>query len=151
MPPSPNKYNFKHQNPTHPPILLLKTRSSPKDAYEEYFSARGYNPAFVPVLEHRFREESLAYITGLIEGGSFISDNNVHKEDDNHNDREGGGDRKEKKRRAKYGGLIFTSQRAVEAFGAVLERMDRMYPSLFSFFPSLLCFPHREIFIIYSS
>lgn len=121
MPPS--KYPFAEQHPTNPPILLLKTRSSPKDTYAEYFSARGYNPAFVPVLEHRFRGESLSLIKELIEGGNFTTtttgndnrqSNGVHQE--------------------KYGGLIFTSQRAVEAFGAVLAGMDRMFFSVFPFY-----------------
>jgi uroporphyrinogen-III synthase len=78
------------------PILLLKTKSTPHDGYEEYFSAKvkdekwSYEPAFVPVLEHRFQEEALGTVRGLLE----------KKEISN-------------KPETKYGGLIFTSQRAV--------------------------------------
>ncbi|PLN77316.1 tetrapyrrole biosynthesis, uroporphyrinogen III synthase [Aspergillus taichungensis] len=109
---TPPKYPFAKEHPTNPPILLLKTRSSPKDTYAEYFSARGYNPAFVPVLEHRFRGESLSRLRGLLEGGRFTTAGDYK----NNGTGNGGED--------KYGGLIFTSQRAVEAFGAVLEGVE---------------------------
>ncbi|KMU76305.1 hypothetical protein CISG_01040 [Coccidioides immitis RMSCC 3703] len=59
------------------PVLLLKTKSTPHDGYEEYFSSStrrySYKPIFVPVLEHW-----------------------------------------------KYGGLVFTSQRAVEGFSRMI-------------------------------
>ncbi len=87
------------------PILLLKTKSTPHDGYEEYFSRvkgrgekRFYEPAFVPVLEHRFREEALGTVRELLEKKEIS--NNAG---------------------ARYGGLIFTSQRAVEAFARVVD------------------------------
>ncbi|KAL2009783.1 hypothetical protein VTN00DRAFT_5590 [Thermoascus crustaceus] len=83
-----------------PPIFLLKTRSTPHDGYEEYFSAHGYVPAFVPVLEHRFNEENLRAVRDLFLSGEL-------------NESAG--------RRRKYGGLIFTSQRAVEGFTRVVR------------------------------
>lgn len=87
------------------PILLLKTKSTPHDGYEEYFSTvkgkdgkQSFEPAFVPVLEHQFQEEALTIVRSLVE-------------------------RKEisKNADATYGGLIFTSQRAVEAFAKVMD------------------------------
>src|SRR5881398_1848841 len=72
------------------PVFLLKTKSSPHDGYEEYFSVSGrYDPIFVPVLEHRFHDANLRTVRDLFISGA------VGRE---------------------YGGLIFTSQRAVEGF-----------------------------------
>ncbi|KAJ6170986.1 tetrapyrrole biosynthesis uroporphyrinogen III synthase [Penicillium chermesinum] len=48
------------------PILLLKTKSSPHDGYDEFFSANHYNPVFIPVLEHRFHRENLARVRGSL-------------------------------------------------------------------------------------
>ncbi|KAI9676861.1 MAG: hypothetical protein M1817_006700 [Caeruleum heppii] len=62
------------------PLLLLKTPSSPTDAYADYFrsfymdlgsSHVGFEPQFVPVLEHRFRDDGLGRLTTLVEGGAF--------------------------------------------------------------------------------
>lgn len=83
-------------------VLLLKTRTTP-DGYEEYFSQpqSTYRPVFVPVLEHRFIRDALeALITGL---GSEedVTSGRSHK--------------------CSYGGIIFTSQRAVEAFASVVD------------------------------
>lgn len=87
------------------PMLLLKTKSTPHDGYEEYFSVvKGkdeklcYEPTFVPVLEHRFQEEALGAVRGLLKNKEIS-----------------------KNAGARYGGLIFTSQRAVEAFARVVE------------------------------
>ncbi|EEH22278.2 hypothetical protein PABG_04489 [Paracoccidioides brasiliensis Pb03] len=81
--------------PAKTPIFLLKTKSTPHDGYEEYFSASGrYDPSFIPVLEHRFRDKSLRRIRDLFVSGDI-------------NDQ--------------YGGLIFTSQRAVEGFARVIQ------------------------------
>lgn len=82
------------------PIFLLKTKSLPQDGYEEYFlEAReglvSAEPVFVPVLEHRFDEGNLALVRELLEQKQFGAQ--------------------------KYGGLIFTSQRAVEAFGRLVN------------------------------
>ena len=79
------------------PVLLLKTKSVPHDGYEEQFSAvkekHCFEPIFVPVLEHQLIEEGLSVVRELLQNKK-ISRNAS----------------------AKYGGLIFTSQRAVEAF-----------------------------------
>ena len=92
--------------PSTVPILLLKTRSQPHDAYEEYFSTfescgRSFHPQFVPVLEHRPNAENLAVLDHLLEGGSLTG---------------------------KYGGMIFTSQRAVEAWTDVVKRVEQHSP-----------------------
>ncbi|EPE34364.1 HemD-like protein [Glarea lozoyensis ATCC 20868] len=80
------------------PILLLKTKSKPHDGYAELFAQSGkYEPIFVPVLEHKFLDAGLNVVRGLL--------------------REGGIGRGED---ARYGGMIFTSQRAVEAFTGVV-------------------------------
>ncbi|KAJ9667751.1 uroporphyrinogen-III synthase [Coniosporium apollinis] len=102
---------------TRTPVLLLKTRSTPTDGYLECFaSVEGgrYEPAFVPVLEHRFKQDSLEEVRTLIERGGF----NNHRAN------------------ARYGGIIFTSQRAVEAFTRVIEDLrgaaiciDELLPS----------------------
>jgi uroporphyrinogen-III synthase len=90
------------------PILLLKTKSSPADGYDEYFlTAEGhrYEPSFVPVLEHQFREEALQHIEKLIVDNGFCT--SFEHAPDKH----------------KYGGIIFTSQRAVEALTTVIGRV----------------------------
>ncbi|KAJ5349316.1 hypothetical protein N7541_007043 [Penicillium brevicompactum] len=85
------------------PILLLKTKSSPQDGYEEFFTANNYDPIFVPVLEHRFHKQNLATVQELFNTGAFTSTPQNAK---------------------KYGGLIFTSQRAVEGFASMIENAD---------------------------
>ncbi|KAL6239119.1 hypothetical protein BDW75DRAFT_227469 [Aspergillus navahoensis] len=79
-------------------ILLLKTKSSPHDGYDEFFSSAQTKPNFIPVLSHNFHNKNLSSIKNLIENGSLAP----------------GPDRR-------YGGLIFTSQRAVEAFAETLS------------------------------
>jgi|SRR5690242_787440 len=86
------------------PILLLKTKSAPNDTYEELFSTcddHGYAPIFVPVLEHRFKRDALNSVRQHIVNRGLVptSQNGL----------------------ATYGALIFTSQRAVEAFIEVVE------------------------------
>lgn len=96
------------------PILLLKTKSTPGDGYEDYFKSLDngkYEPTFVPVLEHRFRQDHLQEIRNLISNGEFGLSH----------DRNG--------KMPKYGGIIFTSQRAVEAFSQVIE-WARQQPAL---------------------
>lgn len=88
--------------PQSVPVLLLKTKSSPGDAYEEIFSAPAdggfvFEPRFLPVLEHRFKSAGLARIRELLQARQI-----------------GPGEG------CSYGGLIFTSQRAVEAFAEVI-------------------------------
>lgn len=83
------------------PILLLKTKSTPSDAYDEYFT-KNYNPLFIPVLSHQFHAQNLAHICDLFNAGALKHDNPERN----------------------YGGLIFTSQRAVEGFARMVEDVD---------------------------
>ncbi|KAM0285499.1 hypothetical protein ACHAQH_001449 [Verticillium albo-atrum] len=85
------------------PILLLKTRSSPGDSYEDLFTTsnddgRTFEPTFVPVLQHTLNEDGLDEVRTLLHERRISSDET-----------------------ASYGGLIFTSQRAVEAFTGLVE------------------------------
>lgn len=79
------------------PILLLKTKSTPGDAYEDIFSQPHHGlsltPSFVPVLEHTFDREGMTKVDSILKSRQI----------GNHSG-------------APYGGMIFTSQRAVEAF-----------------------------------
>ena len=86
------------------PLLLLKTKSSPVDSYEEYFSTFDhgrYDTVFVPVLEHRFQEQTLSQVRHDTMEGAFTSgpDGTL----------------------ARFGAIIFTSQRAVEAFSVIVN------------------------------
>ena len=84
------------------PLLLLKTRSLPADGYAELFSTfddSSYEPIFVPVLEHRFKQDALDQVRRDIISGGFVSSHGP----------------------AKYGAMIFTSQRAVEAVTRIVE------------------------------
>ena len=96
------------------PVLLLKTRSQPHDAYEEFFSrspatSSNYGtraeestplflPEFVPVLEHKPNSRNLSELQGLLKSGKLAE---------------------------RYGGMIFTSQRAVEAWADVVRRVQQ--------------------------
>jgi uroporphyrinogen-III synthase len=91
-------------------VLLLKTKSSPADNYEDYFQSIDdgrYNPSFVPVLEHQFKEDALQHIQDLIVDNGFCTSF------------ENAPDKR------KYGGIIFTSQRAVEALTTVVGRIRK--------------------------
>lgn len=95
------------------PIFLLKTKSAPVDAYQELLSSiegGQYAPYFVPVLEHRFKPNAVEAVRGHIVNGDFTSRNG--------------------NARPKYGALIFTSQRAVEAFATVVESIRKDDPLL---------------------
>ncbi|OAL35815.1 hypothetical protein AYO20_04965 [Fonsecaea nubica] len=95
------------------PVFLLKTRSQPHDAYEEYFAAASsssngsssedhagpiFLPEFVPILEHRANTKNLGRLEELLKRGKLDK---------------------------QYGGMIFTSQRAVEAWADVVKRVER--------------------------
>ncbi|KAF4589350.1 Uroporphyrinogen-III synthase [Ophiocordyceps camponoti-floridani] len=84
--------------PTNVPIILLKTPSSPRDPYQELLVSSGYAPQFVPVLCHRPSAEAAARLEALLRGRNIGT---------------GPG--------CAFGGLILTSQRAVEALAAVVE------------------------------
>lgn len=102
------------------PVYLLKTKSAPADTYEEYFNTLNhgngkYKPIFVPVLEHRFRDDALRTLRRSAErfafaGGSEANEAKLRKATNNPG--------------KKYGGIIFTSQRAVDAFGSVVAKVD---------------------------
>ena len=90
------------------PVLLLKTKSTPNDNYEEYFSRDGhFAPQFVPVLEHTFHAANLQKLRRLLSDASHGSDDGTYLRDGE----------------TRYGGLIFTSQRAVEAFARVVTEV----------------------------
>ena len=98
------------------PVYLLKTISAPSDAYEGYFSTLRngkYKPVFVPVLDHMFRDDALRTLRRSAERFAFA-----------------GGSPADLRRQAtnnpakKYAGIIFTSQRAVDAFGTVIAKLD---------------------------
>jgi uroporphyrinogen-III synthase len=97
------------------PVLLLKTKSTPSDAYQDLFSADPDAPAigdhgsrfssrFVPVLQHRFEESGMSKLRSWLRTGAISASSSQERQ---------------------FGGLIFTSQRAVEAFTqAVREEQD---------------------------
>jgi uroporphyrinogen-III synthase len=90
------------------PIIFLKTKSHPTDPYHDKFSAQAFashaspepDPIFVPVLQHK--PINLDRLTQLITTHNISSTNAA----------------------AEYSGLIITSQRAVEAVGAVLAKLS---------------------------
>lgn len=102
------------------PILLLKTRSTPIDAYEEILTTskpkneslgRKFDPQFVPVLRHRFDEGGMQRTRSLLQANEI-------------GDRPG----------CRYGGMIFTSQRAVEAFTKVVnDERGMIHHGLYSY------------------
>lgn len=130
--------NIESSRPQLPPVFLLKTPSSPRDLYEEYFFKTTfalpsrqrsnpptdtnetnnyeyikYDPIFVPVFTHSFHAQNLeivkSYFMPTVEDNDYIDE----KGSSLRNAFSGKG--------KKYGGLIFTSQRAVEALGHILE------------------------------
>lgn len=105
------------------PLLLLKTKSAPTDAYEEFFTALDdgkYDPVFVPVLEHKFKPDALDQIRKHIVNRSFSG------------------------KRPGYGAMIFTSQRAVEAYARIVEDIRLEQPGLFE-----ACVPkHTPMYVV---
>ena len=90
----------------HPiPVLLLKTRSTPSDAYQDAISTaqlpngQAMKPIFIPVLRHQFQD------SGLVEIKRLLHDRQISREPG-----------------SAYGGIIFTSQRAVEAFAHIINQ-----------------------------
>lgn len=85
-------------------MLLLKTKSSPTDAYEDLFSTArpnggpGFEPVFVPVLHHSFRDDEMRQVDALLRSRRIGPSPDCA-----------------------YGGLVFTSQRAVEGFAKLVE------------------------------
>jgi len=106
------------------PVLLLKTKSTPIDNYADYFTTLDggrFQPIFVPVLEHRFTHTAIETIKDNIKQGAFLSAENVNSSASKH-----------------YGGLIFTSQRAVEAFTLVIEQLRQENVNLIDLLPAEL-------------
>ena len=68
-----------------------------------------FEPVFVPVLEHQLLEEGLKVVRDALQNKQIS-----------------------KQSGAKYGGLIFTSQRAVEAFAKLVEEGQGMQLTSFS-------------------
>lgn len=115
-PPSPTSPNMTSGSPdtkpgkeaaTRIPVLLLKTKSTPNDAYEDIFSTssfadgaytRNFDPSFVPVLLHQFDDGGIRTMSSLLQAKEITSMPGC-----------------------RYGGMIFTSQRAVEAFAQVVH------------------------------
>lgn len=90
------------------PILLLKTKSAPTDTYEELFTTlddHRFAPVFVPVLEHRFKQDTLGEVRTHVTNRGFVP--------------------LDKQGLATYGALIFTSQRAVEAFTQIVDEFRK--------------------------
>ncbi|KAK5942375.1 hypothetical protein PMZ80_004938 [Knufia obscura] len=97
------------------PVLLLKTRSQPDDTYEEHFSnttatspdreassTYTFSPHFIPVLEHTQNAPALSHLGDLLRTGEL---------------------------KRNYGGMIFTSQRAVEAWADTVHAVENDSPS----------------------
>ena len=109
------------------PVLLLKTRSTPVDGYADYFTTLDvgrFQPTFVPVLEHRFTHNALETVKDNIKQGAFLPARQLGNS---------------ASRPAKYyGGLIFTSQRAVEAFTLVVEQLRQESVDLTDLLPATL-------------
>ncbi|CAK7234089.1 uroporphyrinogen-III synthase [Sporothrix bragantina] len=94
-------------SPSPIPVFLLKTKSSPTDAYEDLLAgpteAGSLAPIFVPVLQHCFVDDGVAQVKDLL-GRRQITNGRLQSDSG-----------------ARYGGMIFTSQRAVEAFNKIVK------------------------------
>jgi len=98
------------------PVYLLKTISAPSDGYETHFASLengNFKPIFVPVLEHIFRDDALRKLRLSAERFAFAGGSSATaRQKATHNPAK------------RYGGLIFTSQRAVDAFTIVVSKLD---------------------------
>lgn len=120
-PPTTTPSPPRNSTPIPIPVLLLKTKSTPTDNYEAHFSRAGrFAPQFVPVLQHNFHAANLQKLRRLLQSiedhdGACLRDGEKS-----------------------YGGLIFTSQRAVEAFARVVGEVGVFLsdPLRFLSFPS---------------
>lgn len=127
------------------PILLLKTKSTPTDVYADHFSSLRitlpavnnsnegrretitFEPLNLPVLENTFNETNILELERLLLNGAFDDDDNIPDDDDEgNNDKNTSDDDVGRRRDHHYGGIIFTSQRAVEAFVDVAQRVVMM-------------------------
>ena len=87
---------------SHYHTLLLKTKSKPRDPYDEFFRSKNVDPIFVPVMEHQ--HINLEKVKNIISHGQIEGFGKSGAESP-----------------PVYGGVIITSQRAVEALGAALD------------------------------
>ena len=98
------------------PVYLLKTISAPSDGYEAHFTSLdngNFKPIFVPVLEHLFRDDALRKLRLSAERFAFASGSPATaRQKATHNPAK------------RYGALIFTSQRAVDAFTIMVAKLD---------------------------
>lgn len=98
------------------PVYLLKTISAPSDGYETQFTSLEngtFKPVFVPVLEHIFRDDALRKLRLSAERFAFAGGSAATaRQKATHNPAK------------RYGGLIFTSQRAVDAFTIMVAKLD---------------------------
>lgn len=105
------------------PVYLLKTISSPSDGYETHFSdlENGhFKPIFVPVLEHIFRDDALRKLRLSGERFAFAGGSPATaRQKATHNPAK------------RYGGIIFTSQRAVDAFTFAVAKLDPAKRAMF--------------------
>ena len=95
-------------------IIFLKTKSKPDDAYEHYFcttATRIWTPLFIHVLDHEFNKIVLRRLEDNITRGAFCQPS-----------AQGVASSLESSKH--YDGLIFTSQRAVEAFSSVVTYLQ---------------------------
>jgi uroporphyrinogen-III synthase len=89
------------------PVLLLKTPSQPTDLYQECLESLdngAYQPVFVPVLQHEILPDAISELESLLLSDGFRSTPDSHC--------------------PRYGGIIFTSQRAVQAFTHVIKNLE---------------------------
>jgi uroporphyrinogen-III synthase len=98
------------------PVYLLKTVSAPSDGYETHFTSLEngkFKPIFVPVLEHVFRDDALKKLRLSAERFAFAGGSPATaRQIATHNPAK------------RYGGLIFTSQRAVDAFTIMVAKLE---------------------------
>ncbi|KAK6347577.1 hypothetical protein TWF718_005415 [Orbilia javanica] len=102
------------------PILLLKTKSTPTDPYSTLLSSHGYTPIFVPVLHHTSINGDL--VREYILNGSITTTHVKINNDNNDNSNTQNGIQK-------FAAIIITSQRAVEALGAIIDELKPKNPS----------------------
>lgn len=112
------------------PLLLLKTESHPSDPYRIYFTthpfhppngnpAVPFHPTYIPVLHHRYT--NAAALENIILSGKLDHSTDGH-----------------------YSALIVTSQRAVEALGAVLAQLKGLLLPCPWSTQNLTCSAHRR-------
>ncbi|KAF8448501.1 tetrapyrrole biosynthesis, uroporphyrinogen III synthase [Kalaharituber pfeilii] len=108
-------------------VLLLKTRSHPKDPYDVLLRSKNVEPIFVPVLEHR--HVNLDTVGRIITEGRILGFGRGNSE-------------------AEYGGIIITSQRAVEALASVLGTLKDTISPDSSTHPIYVVGPATQISVV---